>query len=87
MDLKPPFWPEDYPALLELLGPDEFKRAVCPLDLARERYRGYLEGRREGYALLEAYVTIQLAQGTVIEEEAGEKLAKNFAGPKKGPLP
>jgi len=34
MDLKPPFWPEHYTALLELLGPEEFERVVCPIDLA-----------------------------------------------------
>jgi hypothetical protein len=38
MDLKPPFWPEDSPALLELLGPEEFERVVCPIDLARVQY-------------------------------------------------
>ena len=26
------------PALLELLGPEEFERRVCPLDVTRQRY-------------------------------------------------
>lgn len=29
------FHPKDYPALLELLGPEEFERRVCSLDEAR----------------------------------------------------
>ena len=32
------FHPKDYPALLELLGSEEFERRVCPLDVARERW-------------------------------------------------
>jgi len=40
MDLKPPFWPEHYPDLLELLGPEEFERVVCPIDLASEQFSG-----------------------------------------------
>ena len=28
---QPPFRPKDYPALLELLGPEEFERRVCSL--------------------------------------------------------
>ena len=42
MELKPPHWPEEYPALLELLGPEEFERQVCPLDLARVQYQQWL---------------------------------------------
>lgn len=42
---QPPFHPKDYADLLELLGPEEFERRVCPLDVARERLRE----RRESY--------------------------------------
>ena len=35
---QPPFQPKDYPALLELLGQEEFERRVCQLDVARERW-------------------------------------------------
>ena len=38
-------------------GPDECERTVCPVSVARERLAGYREGRAEGYAILEAYVT------------------------------
>ena len=41
---QPPFHPKDYPALLELLGQEEFERQVCPLDVARERYLREEEG-------------------------------------------
>ena len=40
----PPFYVADYPALLELLGPDEFERVVCPFYVARERRREWREG-------------------------------------------
>ena len=43
---QPPFRPQDYPKLLELLGPAEFERRVCPLDVAREGWRG---GWMDGY--------------------------------------
>ena len=33
------FHPKDYPLLLELLGPEEFERRVCPRDVARRRWR------------------------------------------------
>lgn len=36
---QPPFHPKDYPALLELLGREEFERRVCSLDVAHARYR------------------------------------------------
>ena len=61
--MHPPYAVADYPTLLALYGLEEFERTVCPPDVAQERYRGYEEGRAEGYAILEAYVTIQLAQG------------------------
>ena len=35
--------------------------------MARERYRGYEEGRAEGYAVLEAYALLALARGTGVE--------------------
>ena len=59
---KPPHHIADYPVLFELLGPEEFERTVCPLDVARERFAGYREGRAEGYAILEAYVITSLAK-------------------------
>ncbi len=49
----------DYPHLLDLLGPEEFERQVCPLEVARERYKGWMEG----YRLLEACVCSILASG------------------------
>ena len=60
----PPYHIADYPVLLELLGPDKFEATVCQVDVARERYRGYQEGRREGYTILEAYVLTCLARGS-----------------------
>lgn len=45
---QPPFHPKDCLALLKLLGPEEFEQRVCPLDVARERWR---RERRDGYAL------------------------------------
>ena len=41
---QPPFHPKDYSALLELLGPEEFERRVCPLDVARERWQEWRGG-------------------------------------------
>ncbi len=35
--------------------------------MARERYRGYEEGRAEGYTVLEAFVIAALARGTGVE--------------------
>ena len=35
---KPPFHPKDYPALLKLLGREEFERIVCSVDVARVRW-------------------------------------------------
>ncbi len=43
---QPPFHPKDYPALLELLGPEEFERRVCPLDVARKRWRRWQGGQQ-----------------------------------------
>ena len=62
--MHPPYAVADYPTLLALYGPEEFERTVCPLDIARERYRGYREGRRGGYVVLEAYVLTCLARGS-----------------------
>ncbi len=39
------FHPKDYPALLELLGQEEFERRVCQLDVARELWRRWVDGR------------------------------------------
>ena len=51
--LTPHYHIADYPALHELLGPEEFKRTVRPLHVARERLAWYREGRAEGYAILD----------------------------------
>lgn len=62
--LQPPYHAADYPKLIDLLGVEEFERTVCPLNVARERYRGYEEGCAEMYAILEAYVTVSLMKST-----------------------
>lgn len=59
-DPKPPFHVDDYPALLGLLGPEDFERVVCPLDLARVRYRRW-ELRNE---LITELVVERLARGS-----------------------
>ena len=47
---QPLFHPKDYSALLELLGPEEFERRVCALDVAREReYGNWLTGMGGGH--------------------------------------
>ncbi len=65
MDLKPPFWPEDYPALLELLGPEEFERVVCPIDLAWVQYDQWLRGNE----VIAEKVTERLAKGSGWSDE------------------
>ena len=46
---QPPFHTKDYPALLELLGPEEFERRVCPLEQARREYGNWLTGTTGGH--------------------------------------
>ena len=75
MDLKPPFWPEDYPSLLELLGPEEFERVVCPLDLARVRYRQWERGNE----MIADKVVERLAKGSGWSDEDTEHVLNPFS--------
>ena len=75
MDPKPPFWPEDYPVLLELLGEEEFERVVCPLELARVQYQQWLRGNE---AMAEKVIE-RLARGSGWSDEDTEYVLGVFS--------
>ena len=78
---QPPFHPKDYTALLELLGPEEFEQRVCPLDVARERWRHWLEGELRGGGLAGSGEHMHVRPDSLSDHERYQDLPKRIPRP------